>query len=501
MEEIELKDYICEGQMDIETLLRGARTMNNEIFNIRLSKIKHHPNNPRRNIGDVTELAESIQKNGIMQNLTVMHDPDDPEGYICLIGHRRMTAAAQAGLEEVPCRVVQIDEKEQIAMMLQENIQRNDLTIPEQAYGFQYMFDLGASADEIAEKTGLNRSTVYHRLNIAKLDRETLEAKANDEDFQLTFKDLMELEQIEDIGKRNKLLKECTSRAELTRRASWAAREEKVEKNIQSIRQQLIQEGIEEAPEEFKKDRWSKKWDRLLTKYIYADTTKITVPDHGNRKVFYDFYNECLVIVARSENEQEDEKSEYEIKKEKQEECRKKLSDFWKHMIGKMKRNVLLITDDRLETVISYNGAVDMLWNTLMEIDANISLEDGARFFLKKEQAWHQAKKEEREAAYSDWNDLDMMAQMAILIYQDIKYKEIWNFAGEYSKYGYSYGYLKDVKSAFKAFYEIFGLPLSKEEEAFLDGTSDMYYRKEEEPEDEEDDDDWDDDDEEDDDE
>ncbi|MCQ2530300.1 MAG: ParB/RepB/Spo0J family partition protein [Lachnospiraceae bacterium] len=478
LEGIDLENYVCEGQMDIETLLRGARTMNNGIFNIRLSKIKHHPNNPRRNIGDVTELAESIRKNGIMQNLTVMHDPDDPEGYICLIGHRRMTAAAQAGLEEVPCRVVQIDEKEQIAMMLQENIQRNDLTIPEQAYGFQYMFDLGASADEIAEKTGLNRSTVYHRLNIAKLDKEILEARAKDEDFQLTFKDLLELEKIEDIGKRNKLLKECTNRDELKRKVKWAVIDEKVEKNKQNIRKQLTEAGIEEAPEEFKKDRWSGQWERILTKYIYEDTTEITIPDSENRKFFYELDRDCLMIIAKNENEQEEkEKSDWQIKKEKQDACKKQLSDFHKHMIGKMKRNILLLIDDRLETVVPYAGAVHRLWDTLLAIDADISLERGASFFLKKGKNWYSAEDEETDAAESDWNDLDMIQQMAIFIYEEIENEDLWNYSGEY--YGDGSGYVNDYKIAFKTFREVFGIPVSKAEEAFLDGTSELYYREE----------------------
>lgn len=491
----ELEDYFCEGQIDIKDYMRGARKMENSILNIELNKIKPHPRNPRQNIGDVTELADSIRRNGIMQNLTVMHDPDDPEGYICLIGHRRMTAAAQAGLKEVPCRVVQIDEKEQIAMMLQENIQRNDLTIPEQAYGFQYMFDLGASADEIAEKTGLNRSTVYHRLNIAKLDRETLEAKANDEDFQLTFKDLMELEKIENIGKRNELLKECESRTELTRRVNWAVREEKIEKNKQAIRKQLTEAGIEEAPEEFVKDRWSKKWDRLLTEYIYADTTEIKIPDSEGRTLYYNFYADCLTIVARNENQQEEkEKSDWQIKKEKQDACKKQLSDFRKHMIGKMKRNISLLTDDRLETVIPYNGAVNMLWNTLLAIDAEISLERGASFFLKKGKNWYSAEYEETDAAESDWNDLDMIPQMAILIYGEIEKEDLWNYSGEY--YGDGTGYVNDYKIAFKTFWEVFGIPVSKEEEAFLDGTSELYYREEEEPKDEEEEEEWEDDDE-----
>lgn len=46
--------------------------------------------------------------------------------------------------------------------MLEENMQRNDLTIYEQAQGFQMMLDLGETAETIAEKTGFSTSTIYY---------------------------------------------------------------------------------------------------------------------------------------------------------------------------------------------------------------------------------------------------------------------------------------------------------------------------------------------------
>ena len=56
--------------------------------------------------------------------------------------------------------------------MLEENIQREDLTVWEQAQGFQMMLDLGETEDTIADKTGFSKTTIKHRLNIAKLDQE-----------------------------------------------------------------------------------------------------------------------------------------------------------------------------------------------------------------------------------------------------------------------------------------------------------------------------------------
>lgn len=72
---------------------------NNEITQIAADRLRPHPDNPRRDVGDVTELADSIRAKGIMQNLTVVpDDPADPDTtYTVIIGHRRLAAARQAG--------------------------------------------------------------------------------------------------------------------------------------------------------------------------------------------------------------------------------------------------------------------------------------------------------------------------------------------------------------------------------------------------------------------
>ena len=127
---------------------------------IPIEQLKPHPDNPRKDVGDVTELSQSIKQNGIFQNLTVIPDDDT---YMVVIGHRRLAAAKAAGLTELPCMVVEMDEREQISTMLLENMQRNDLTIWEQAQGFQMMLDLGETESDIAEKTGFSKTTVRQR--------------------------------------------------------------------------------------------------------------------------------------------------------------------------------------------------------------------------------------------------------------------------------------------------------------------------------------------------
>lgn len=173
----------------------------NGIQYIHIDQLNPHPDNPRKDVGDVTELAESIKANGILQNLTVV--PYEG-GYRVIIGHRRLTAAKMAGIEVLPCVVVEMTEKDQIHTMLTENMQRVDLTIYEQAQGFQMMLDMGDSMDEIADKSGFSKTTVRKRLEIAKLDGAALK-KATDT-RQITMADFDKLAEVEDIEARNRLL-------------------------------------------------------------------------------------------------------------------------------------------------------------------------------------------------------------------------------------------------------------------------------------------------------
>lgn len=200
---------------------------------IEVSKIKPHPNNPRKELGDLTELAESIKANGILQNLTVV--PSTPgycptcklysyskceEGYdkterapctkweskgnfTVVIGHRRLAAAKLAGLTEVPCVISDMPLADQIRTMLMENIQRSDLTPYEQAQGFQMMLDLGETVNDIAQKTGFSKTTVYSRVKMLELDPEKFKASGA---RGATIWEYTELEKIKSIDRKNEVL-------------------------------------------------------------------------------------------------------------------------------------------------------------------------------------------------------------------------------------------------------------------------------------------------------
>ncbi|MBR3552964.1 MAG: ParB/RepB/Spo0J family partition protein [Clostridia bacterium] len=173
-----------------------------QIINIDINKLHPHPDNPRRSVEDVTELADSIRHSGVMQNLTVVPHEGD---YRVIIGHRRLAAAKEAGLTELPCRVVEMDQVEQIHTMMSENMQRKDLTPPEEAFGVQMLLDLGESDKDIQQKTGMSRTTFYHRKAMAQLPADELQKSY---ERGGTLADYVALEQIKDLQVRTNLLKE-----------------------------------------------------------------------------------------------------------------------------------------------------------------------------------------------------------------------------------------------------------------------------------------------------
>ena len=292
------------------------------IVNIAIEKIYQHPDNPRKDLGDLSELSESIKKKGVMQNLTVISGHWNEkkewheEGYTLIIGHRRCAAAKLAGLIELPCRVVDnMSKKDQLSTMLEENMQRNDLTIWEQANGFQMMLDLGDTEAQIAEKTGFSKTTIRHRLNIAKLNQKELQKKEKDENFQLTLKDLYELEKIKDIKTRNKILKAATDSRDLVWKAKQAVREEIKAKNKKLFVELFKKAGINKAPDGAENERYSGKWDILQSWQLDKEVPN-SLKKFKDGALWVIFWSSEIAVIALAKK-QKKELSEYEIKERK----------------------------------------------------------------------------------------------------------------------------------------------------------------------------------------
>lgn len=259
----------------------------NSITMLAVSGLYPHPGNPRKDLGDIGELADSIKANGIFQNLTVVpgHRSDTgaylDDGYTVIIGHRRLAAAKAAGLAEVPCVVAEMDHQTQVQTMLLENMQRSDLTVYEQAQGFQMLLDFGIGIDEIAEKSGFSRSTVRRRVKMMELDQEKLKRVSS---RQLNLSDFDELAKVESIEKRNELLGQIGTR-DFEFELKSALRSQFMKKIVPECRKRMDQLGIKELKLE---ETYGAKYTCLNEKIdlMKWETGKLRIP-RISEKLFY----------------------------------------------------------------------------------------------------------------------------------------------------------------------------------------------------------------------
>lgn len=169
-----------------------------QIVEIPIEDLHPADDNPRLDVGDVTELAESIKAHGVLQALVVAPRVGKP-GNLIVAGHRRHAAAKLAGLTTVPCVVRHdLDDQARREIMLVENLQRADLTAVEEAFGYQKLIDLhGYSQRKLAERVGVNQSHISKRIKLLKLPtsiRDEVDAGS------ITVDDALQLAKLVDHG-------------------------------------------------------------------------------------------------------------------------------------------------------------------------------------------------------------------------------------------------------------------------------------------------------------
>jgi ParB family chromosome partitioning protein len=136
---------------------------------IALDKLDPNPEQPRVEIGDLTELTSSIKEKGVLEPLLVK--PSRLSGrWMIIAGERRWRAAREAGLREVPCIEMDVDDRAVAEIALIENLQRKDLTAWEEADGLHALCErFGYTHEQVAHKVGKSRSSVTEALSLAAL--------------------------------------------------------------------------------------------------------------------------------------------------------------------------------------------------------------------------------------------------------------------------------------------------------------------------------------------
>ena len=138
--------------------------------------IRPNPHQPRKVFQPdaLDQLAESIRQHGILQPLSVRRVGNS---YELIAGERRLRAARQAGIDDIPCIIMNMDDQESGMAALVENLQRKDLDFIEEAAGIVRLLDTWhLSQEQAARLLGKSQSAVANKLRILKHSEPVLQA-------------------------------------------------------------------------------------------------------------------------------------------------------------------------------------------------------------------------------------------------------------------------------------------------------------------------------------
>jgi len=136
---------------------------------MKLKDMYPNPDQPRTNFSQnkLAELAQSIKENGLLEPIVVTSRSDR---FMIVAGERRWRASNLAGLDSVPVRIIEADDRTVAELALLENLQREDLNLIEEARGYQRLMGLGLTMEQVAQKMGFRQPwRVRERLDLLRL--------------------------------------------------------------------------------------------------------------------------------------------------------------------------------------------------------------------------------------------------------------------------------------------------------------------------------------------
>lgn len=153
----------------LDEISNGESEIKGSSADIAIKDIRTNPYQPRKTFDKqaLEELAASIKEHGVFQPLLVRKSLN---GYELIAGERRLRASKIAGLKEVPCLIVDFDDRDMMEISILENIQREDLTVLEEAEAYEQLIDkLDYSQEDLAKRLGKSRPYVANTLRLQKL--------------------------------------------------------------------------------------------------------------------------------------------------------------------------------------------------------------------------------------------------------------------------------------------------------------------------------------------
>jgi ParB family chromosome partitioning protein len=141
---------------------------------IPIDEIETNPDQPRRSVGDLSELVLSIESKGVLEPLLVRPLPDGR--FRIIAGERRFRAAMEAGLAEVPCIELDVPDNEVMEIALIENLHRRDLHPFEEAMGYSALAERhGYTQQQIASALGKSRVSITEALSLLEIPEDIRE--------------------------------------------------------------------------------------------------------------------------------------------------------------------------------------------------------------------------------------------------------------------------------------------------------------------------------------
>jgi ParB family chromosome partitioning protein len=161
----------------------AVKSVSAMIAKIEIAKVAPNPLQPRKDFPTdaLAELVQSIREHGIIQAITVRSVGDDR--YELVSGERRVRAAIEAGLTEIPAYVLDVDsDRKMLEFAIIENVQRLQFNPIEEAEAYQKLIDAcGLTQEDVAEKIAKDRSTVSNFLRLLRLPAEIQESLRKEE--------------------------------------------------------------------------------------------------------------------------------------------------------------------------------------------------------------------------------------------------------------------------------------------------------------------------------
>lgn len=176
---------------------------------IAIDKIIPNKKQPRTIFNDekIEELAQSIKENGLVQPIIVRKVDGN---YQIVAGERRYRACKQAGIRDIPCLITKYSTQEVDTLAIIENIQREDLSVIEEAKAYQTLMSIyGYTQVELAAKVGKQQSTIANKLRLLKLSNTVKDALDNKEITERHARAMLGLEE----EKQQKVLQEVVKKS------------------------------------------------------------------------------------------------------------------------------------------------------------------------------------------------------------------------------------------------------------------------------------------------